>query len=146
MVQHGGSSAGSYLTNPASSIPSHCAVIVFFESVPMHQFLWLVLLRANILLESHKSMSAWLNNCNYSNEWLEIFMKQLCEQIRINQFQKPILWFVKKYSQACFKRSLGEHDKCLVRQMVLNKGDLWWKTNLLVWNLVQLHEWPENRF
>ena len=28
MVGHGGSSAGSYLTNPTSPIPSHCASIV----------------------------------------------------------------------------------------------------------------------
>ena len=28
MVGHGGSSAGSYLANPTSPIPSHCALIV----------------------------------------------------------------------------------------------------------------------
>ena len=28
MVGHGGSSAGSYLTDPTSPIPSHCALIV----------------------------------------------------------------------------------------------------------------------
>ena len=28
MVGHGGSSAGSYLADPTSSIPSHCASIV----------------------------------------------------------------------------------------------------------------------
>ena len=28
MVGHGGSSAGSYLANPTSPIPSHCASIV----------------------------------------------------------------------------------------------------------------------
>ena len=28
MVRHGGSSAGSYLANPTSPIPSHCASIV----------------------------------------------------------------------------------------------------------------------
>ena len=28
MVEHGGSSAGSYLTDPTSPIPSHCASIV----------------------------------------------------------------------------------------------------------------------
>ena len=28
MVRHGGSSAGSYLTDPTSPIPSHCASIV----------------------------------------------------------------------------------------------------------------------
>ena len=33
MLGHGGSSAGSYLTNPTSPIPSHCAVIILFQSV-----------------------------------------------------------------------------------------------------------------
>ena len=39
MVGHGGSSAGSYLANPASPIPFHCAVIILFKSVPVHQLL-----------------------------------------------------------------------------------------------------------
>ena len=33
MVGHGGSSAGSYLTNPTSPIPSHCASIVVTSTV-----------------------------------------------------------------------------------------------------------------
>ena len=45
MVGHGGSSAGSYLADPISPIPSHCAVIFPFKSVPVHQFSWLALLR-----------------------------------------------------------------------------------------------------
>ena len=32
MLGHGGSSAGSYLANPTSPIPSHCAVIILFQS------------------------------------------------------------------------------------------------------------------
>ena len=32
MVGHGGSSAGSYLADPTSPIPSHCAVIILFKS------------------------------------------------------------------------------------------------------------------
>ena len=43
LVGHGGSSAGSYLANPTSPIPSHCAVIILFKSVPWHQLSWLVL-------------------------------------------------------------------------------------------------------
>ena len=34
---HGGSSAGSYLADPTSPIPSHCAVIILFQSVAVHQ-------------------------------------------------------------------------------------------------------------
>ena len=41
MVGHGGSSAGSYLANPTSPIPSHCASIVVTST-----------LRVNILLKS----------------------------------------------------------------------------------------------
>ena len=43
MVGHGGSSAGSYLANPTSPIPSHCAVIILFKSVPVHLLSWLAL-------------------------------------------------------------------------------------------------------
>ena len=31
MVGHGGSSAGLYLADPTSPIPSHCAVIILFK-------------------------------------------------------------------------------------------------------------------
>ena len=31
MLGHGGSSAGSYLADPTSPIPSHCAVIILFQ-------------------------------------------------------------------------------------------------------------------
>ena len=33
MVGHGGSSAGSYLTDPTSPIPSHCASIVMTSTL-----------------------------------------------------------------------------------------------------------------
>ena len=33
MVGHGGSSAGSYLADPTSTIPSHCASIVVIRTV-----------------------------------------------------------------------------------------------------------------
>ena len=37
MLGHGGSSASSYLADPTSPIPSHCAVMILFKSVPVHQ-------------------------------------------------------------------------------------------------------------
>ena len=40
MVGHEGSSAGSYLADPTSPIPSHCAVIILFKSVPVDQLSW----------------------------------------------------------------------------------------------------------
>ena len=48
MVGHGGSSAGSYLTDPTSPISSHCAVIILFKSVPVHQLSWLALVRERV--------------------------------------------------------------------------------------------------
>ena len=39
----GESSAGSYLADPTSPIPSHCAAIILFKSVPVHQLSWLAL-------------------------------------------------------------------------------------------------------
>ena len=36
MVGHGVSSAGSYLADPTSPIPSHCAVIILVKGVPVH--------------------------------------------------------------------------------------------------------------
>ena len=43
MVGHGGSSAGSYLADPTSPIPSHCVVIILFKCVAVHQSSWLAL-------------------------------------------------------------------------------------------------------
>ena len=38
MLGHGGSSAGVYLADPTSPIPLHCAVIILFQSVTVHQW------------------------------------------------------------------------------------------------------------
>ena len=43
MVGHGGSSAGSYLADPTSPIPYHCAVIILFKSASVQQLSWLAL-------------------------------------------------------------------------------------------------------
>ena len=37
MVRHGGSSAGSYLADPTSPIPSHCASFVATSTVRVNQ-------------------------------------------------------------------------------------------------------------
>ena len=39
MVGHGGSSAGSYLADPTSPIPSHCASIVVTSTVRVNAWL-----------------------------------------------------------------------------------------------------------
>ena len=53
-----GSSAGSYLADPTSPISSHCAVIILFNSGPVHQLSWLALLRVN---EYTSNFSDWKN-------------------------------------------------------------------------------------
>ena len=40
MVGHGGSSAGSYLVDPTSPIPSHCASIVATSTLRVNYCLW----------------------------------------------------------------------------------------------------------
>ena len=40
MVGHGGSSAGSYLANPTSPIPSHCASIVTTSTLSIKTMLY----------------------------------------------------------------------------------------------------------
>ena len=48
MAGHGESSASSYLADPTSPIPSHCAVITLFKNVPVHQLSWLALWELNL--------------------------------------------------------------------------------------------------
>ena len=43
MVGHGGSSAGSYLADPTSPIPSQYAVIIIIKNVPVYKLSWLIL-------------------------------------------------------------------------------------------------------
>ena len=61
MLGHGGSSAGSYLADPTSPIPSHCAVTILFQSVAVHQFAVTGTLRDNvgITLCEHLSSFFW---------------------------------------------------------------------------------------
>ena len=47
MVGHGGSSAGSYLADPTSPIPSHCAVIILFKKCPSVSIVVTSTLRVN---------------------------------------------------------------------------------------------------
>ena len=70
VVGHGGSSAGSYLANPTSPIPSHCGVIVLFKSVPVHQLSWLALL---------KSWGAGLRSTlkYYVDCWIFVFLSDI---------------------------------------------------------------------
>ena len=40
MVGHGGSSAGSYLADPTSPIPSHCASIVMSSTLRVNYWIY----------------------------------------------------------------------------------------------------------
>ena len=50
MLGDGGSSASSYLADPTSPIPSHCAVITLFQSVPSASIVVTSTVRVNALL------------------------------------------------------------------------------------------------
>ena len=60
MLGHGGSSAGSYLADPTSPIPSHCAVITLFQSVSVHQLSRLALQELNV--DKHRCFTLFLKD------------------------------------------------------------------------------------
>ena len=64
MVGHGGSSAGSYLADPTSPIPSHCIVIILFKSAPVHQLSRLALYELT-LGPNANNITAALQNRRY---------------------------------------------------------------------------------
>ena len=47
MVGHGGSSAGSYLADPTSPIPSHCESIVATSTLRVKVLVYLVVFRSD---------------------------------------------------------------------------------------------------
>ena len=49
MVGHGGSSAGSYLADPTSPIPSHCASIVATSTLRVNTHIYVIFIGAKIL-------------------------------------------------------------------------------------------------
>ena len=59
MVGHGGSSAGSYLADPTSPIPSHCASVVATSTLRVKGCAFQTL---EVHLEEHFS-------CNFPLEW-----------------------------------------------------------------------------
>ena len=76
MVGHGGSSAGSYLADPTSPIPSHCASIVETSTVRVN-------LIQNILAEvlpRHQSWSSALSQGRY--------------MIRDHSYKDPVLFII----------------------------------------------------
>ena len=56
MVRHGGSSAGSYLADPTSPIPSHCVVTILFKKCPSASIVVTSTLTVNIDDEHYESV------------------------------------------------------------------------------------------
>ena len=63
MVGHGGSSAGSYLANPTSPIPSHCASIVVTSTLRVIMLSIFHAMSAKSSVLKH-SMQLWLISYN----------------------------------------------------------------------------------
>ena len=107
MVRHGESSASSYLADPTSHIPSHCTVIILFNSVPVHQLLWLALWE-EFSCNSNAALVFW--QCQLSVEtpppldknksrehtlWIAIHARVVCIQL-VNIGPQPTLWRLSK--------------------------------------------------
>ena len=73
MVRHEGSSAGSYLADPTSPIPSHCAVITLFKSVPVHQLSWLALQELWMWIIMGSFVPMWMCVWRLPYFWLWVF-------------------------------------------------------------------------
>ena len=76
MVGHGGRSAGSYLTDPTSPIPSHCASIVATSTFRVNIVL-LVLPRTGLWLPVHVQimrMYQFVNNGHVSHSEYYLFL------------------------------------------------------------------------
>ena len=64
MVGHGGSSAGSYLADPTSPIPSHCASIVATSTLRVKELYVLVLHVSDVLM--------LIEYLDYTEEMIEV--------------------------------------------------------------------------
>ena len=64
MVGHGGSSAGSYLADPTSPIPSHCAAIVTTSTLRVSIRRFLDWYKQSILTFTEFSGTQWVKSTN----------------------------------------------------------------------------------
>ena len=87
MVGHGGSSAGSYLADPTSPIPSHCASIVATSTVRVKG---IVLISMYMVLPYHfladlgqlyKIQDSLLSFCAYNYTHMRLFMQKVYKNI-----------------------------------------------------------------
>ena len=101
MVRHGGSSASLYLAGLTSPIPSHCAVIILFKSVPAHQLLTSTLREyiqwPRVKVWESLDMYNYSNckRCDFSENWLKVanladFPKSVCLSVLTGTFGKQL--------------------------------------------------------
>ena len=99
MVGHGGSSAGSYLADPTSPIPSHCASIVGTSTLRVKHFfmklfllqihLAMVELRACIQTPSMSHYVKWTSRLFFMETyWNSNITKQICVFIKLQMVRK----------------------------------------------------------
>ena len=60
MVRHGGSSAGSYLADPTSPIPSHCASIIATSTLRVNaKYHWAIVVNEMVAVTEWKPSLNW---------------------------------------------------------------------------------------
>ena len=107
MVVHGGSSAGSYLADPKSPIPSHCAVIILIKSVPSASIAVTSTLRVKFKYYIHSSTNgsgtAFLS-------WYWVGSELVVSKFYTTGFYES-LWWLQQVSQGhqmcCHKPGIG---------------------------------------
>ena len=111
MFGHGGSSAGSYLADPISPIPSHCASIVVTSTLRVNRFrlmfTWTIFfvkvrLRAEVL-STDRGSNSWLPDHDSTFHVTEICSNQSA----INDFYNLVICHLKKYDFVWTKVTSG---------------------------------------
>ena len=69
MVGHGGSSTGSYLADPTSPIPSHCASIVATSTLSINYTTMLHYLSCSTEKEKQQHLVSGTNVCDSLESW-----------------------------------------------------------------------------
>ena len=104
MVRHGGSSAGSYLADPTSPIPSHCASIVVTSTVRVKRATlqgWAVLFHIAILLIKHTGRKETVNACGYLGSFLTRRFTWKFLSVAIKDASRTLSSRVSRFSWLC---------------------------------------------
>ena len=93
MVGHGGSSAGSYLADPTSPIPSHCASIVVTRTVRVNFLFFFACLH---LSQFSLSFHHFVAVCFFLlRRWQKCFVNFLMPKVR---FEPMMTWYIKNWA------------------------------------------------